>query len=111
MRQLAIAVLGFWLAAASAQAQDHPSTYGSFAPNMTPPKHIGSGTFAPLNAPEPYRAHAAPRATISTPASPKLIGSTESFGGGKPYKPFRATSVYDAPKPSKPVKPKSVYDH
>lgn len=108
MRRLAIVVLGFSLAAASAQAQVHASTYGTFAPNMTPPKHVGGGTFAPAKAPEPYRAHA-PRefAPIQSPVSPKPIGGPQSF------KPFKGTSTYDGPgavKPYKPPKMKSVYD-
>ena len=92
MHRLAIVVLAFSLAAASAQAQvTHPTTYGTFAPNKSPPKSLSGGTFAP------------------TPA-PKSPGNTD---GGKPFKPFKGTSTYDGPgafKPYKPAKPKSVFD-
>lgn len=110
MRRVAILVLGFSLAAASAQAQDHPSTYGSFAPNMTPPKHVGGGTFAAPKAPEPYRAHA----QQPTLAPLKPIGSTQPLDGSKPFKPFKGASTYEGPgafKPYKPPKMKGVYDH
>ena len=86
MRQLAI-VVGFSLAAASAQAQSHPSTYGTFAPNKSPPKSITGGTFAPLPGPEPYRAHA-------PPAAPKSPGNTD---GGEAFKPFKGSSTYSSP--------------
>lgn len=106
MRRLAIAMLGISLGfamAAHAQA-DHATTYGTFAPNRSPPKSIGSGSFAPLPAPEPYHPHTAPSYS-------KPVGSTGSTDGGegfKPYKPpelFKGTSVYGEPKPG--TKPKS----
>ena len=101
MRRLAILVLGFSLAAASAQAQtSHPSTYGTFAPNKSPPKPISGGTFAPFPAPEPYRAH-------TPPPAPKSPGNTD---GGEPFKPFKGSSTYSGPGTFKPAKPKSIYD-
>ena len=108
MRRLAILVLGFSLAAACAHAQEHASTYGTFGPNMSPPKHFGGGTFTQPKPPEPYRAHA-PRdfAPIQSLAPPKPIGP-------QTFKPFKGTSTYDGPgafKPYKPPKMKSVYDH
>jgi hypothetical protein len=106
MRQLVI-VVGFSLASASAQAQtSHPSTYGTFAPNKSPPKSISGGTVAPFPGPEPYRAHA-------PPAAPKSPGNTD---GGEAFKPFKGSSIYSDrggldPYP-KPAKPKhSTYDH
>jgi len=105
MRQLAIAVLGFWLAAGSAGAQaTHPTTYGTFAPNLKPPKPIGGAAAAPFKTPEPYRAYT-PRPAPASPKPPKLIGSTQTvpnIDGGKPFTP---------PKPYKPYRAKSVYDH
>jgi hypothetical protein len=96
--------MAFSLAAASAQAQaSHPSTYGTFAPNKSPPKHIGGGTFAPLAEPQPYKPHAAP-------ASMNPVGGTD---GGEAFKPFKGTSTYSGPgafKPYKPAKPKNIYD-
>ena len=102
MSRLVIAVLGISLGfpmAASAQAE-HATTYGTFAPNRSPPKSVSGGSFAPLPGSQPYHPHAAP-------AFPKPAGSTDGGEGFKPYRPpepFKGASVYGAPK--QPPKPK-----
>jgi hypothetical protein len=119
MRQLAIAVLGVWLAmAAAAHAggefgdQKKSAAKGGFAspfdsPAMRPPPGFGA---APSQSYKPHSASGSLKPIDNTGST----SSTQSIGGAAPFKPFKGTSTYDGPgafKPYKPAKPKSVYDH
>jgi hypothetical protein len=86
MRRLAIVVLGFSLAAASAQAET--ATWGG----SKKPIQVPAQKWAPLPGSEPYHPHAAPAAP----------GSTNGGEGFKPYTPFKGGSVYSRPDPAKP---------
>ena len=102
------------LAAAAAQAQDHPTTYGSFAPNMTPPKHIGGGHSPRFKRRSPTAPMPGRTRTSSTIAPLKPIGSMEPLDGGRPSRRSKANRPIDGLgtyKPYKPPKVKSVYDH
>ena len=115
MRQLAIAILGIWLATA---ATAHAG--GDFGKLKKAPAGVAAAPFD-SSALRPSPGFGAPKSyapsspsSFSTPTPPKPIGSMESFGGGKPFKPFKGTSTYEGPgafKPYKPPKMKSVYDH
>jgi hypothetical protein len=115
MRQLAIAILGLWLAtSAVAHAENGftPRQKRSFTPggaSLKPPAWPATPGFAqPSFGAAAARAHA-PRefAPIQSPVSPKPIGP-------QTFKPFKGTSPYDGPgafKPYKPPKMTGVYDH
>jgi len=129
MRQLAIAILGLWLAAgaaAHAQTGSVPNRNG-FVPQEKRSFTPGGASFAkspgarasgfgesPFGATAPGSSSARRSSSPSTPVPPRPIGSLETFGDAKPFKPFKGTSTYDGPgafKPYKPPKMKSVYDH
>lgn len=114
MRQLAIAVLGLWLAtSAVAHAENGftPREKRSFTPGGASFKPAPAWPAAPpgfgATAPKSH----APRefAPIQSPVSPKPVGGPQTF------KPFKGTSTYDGPSAVKPYKPPKMtgvyYDH
>jgi hypothetical protein len=116
VRQLAIAILGFWLATSAVAHADNgftPREKRSFTPGGASFKSPAARPAAPGFGEPGFGAAAsksrAPRefAPIQSPVSPKPIGP-------QTFKPFKGTSTYDGPsavKPYKPPKMKSVYDH
>ncbi|MGH6909021.1 MAG: hypothetical protein ACREE0_11835 [Phenylobacterium sp.] len=125
MRQLAIAVLGCWLATSvAAHAESgfarhqvkngfQPQEKRTFTPGGAsfykspgaPPAASGFGEspFGSTTAKSHRRSEFAP---IQSPVAPKPLGP-------QTFKPFKGMSTYDGPsavKPHKPPKMKSVYD-
>ena len=106
MKQLAMAVLGVWLATASAAQAD-------FGKVKSPtPKFDGTGGSRPASratpnygvpAPAPYKPYTPP-AQMKSPAAP---GNTD---GGELFKPYKPTSIYGAPAGRKTGQPKSYFD-
>jgi hypothetical protein len=120
MRQLAIVILGFWLATSAAHAQ-----------NGFPPHQVKNGfqeqqkrNFTPGGASFDKSSTAFPAASgfgqsPFAATAPKSHRPSQSAGSPQPlgpqtFKPFKGMSTYDGPgavKPYKPPKMKSVYDH